>query len=274
MEQLHPKHLHYDGFLETRKRKRRFALETDPEPDLREMVVIFESTASGGECGIKPKNLQKMKAPRQKVVDLRDEEEEQKDDGETFVRRKKRASDDDNEVDSSRDKAIELAVFVDEYMYRRELDLVNEYGGDIEYAIQDLVFTYLISVQLLYNSPKLDTRLRIVLIRLEIFTDDVEDLDPHDGDIEDYLESFCSWQLNNNPGDLRFPSRADREKDKHWDHALLLTGLNLYDRDPKYDTVIGLAWVAGMCHPKYSCTINEGNNFESVFVIAHEMGHK
>ena len=28
-----------------------------------------------------------------------------------------------------------------------------------------------------------------------------------------------------------------------------------------------------MCHPDYSCTINEGSNFESVFVIAHEMGH-
>ena len=38
-------------------------------------------------------------------------------------------------------------------------------------------------------------------------------------------------------------------------------------------SVIGLAWVSGMCHPDYSCTINEGNNFESVFVIAHEMGH-
>ena len=37
--------------------------------------------------------------------------------------------------------------------------------------------------------------------------------------------------------------------------------------------MIGLAWVSGMCHPDYSCTINEGNNFESVFVIAHEMGH-
>ena len=36
---------------------------------------------------------------------------------------------------------------------------------------------------------------------------------------------------------------------------------------------IGLAWVSGMCHPEYSCTINEGNNFESVYVIAHEMGH-
>ena len=40
------------------------------------------------------------------------------------------------------------------------------------------------------------------------------------------------------------------------------------------DAVIGLAWVSGMCHRDYSCTINEGNNYESVFVIAHEMGHK
>ena len=28
-----------------------------------------------------------------------------------------------------------------------------------------------------------------------------------------------------------------------------------------------------MCHPEYSCTINEGHNYESVYVIAHEMGH-
>ena len=53
----------------------------------------------------------------------------------------------------------------------------------------------------------------------------------------------------------------------------MLTGLDLYDGQPKHNSVIGLAWVSGMCHPEYSCTINEGNNFESVYVIAHEMGH-
>ena len=42
---------------------------------------------------------------------------------------------------------------------------------------------------------------------------------------------------------------------------------------PSQDSVIGLAWVSGMCHPDYSCTINEGQNYESVYVIAHEMGH-
>lgn len=37
--------------------------------------------------------------------------------------------------------------------------------------------------------------------------------------------------------------------------------------------VLGLAWVGGMCQTNYSCTINEVTNFESAFVIAHELGH-
>ena len=66
---------------------------------------------------------------------------------------------------------------------------------------------------------------------------------------------------------------GDADNSDHWDHALLLTGLDLYDVRPTQDSVIGLAWVSGMCHPEYSCTINEGHSYESVFVIAHEMGH-
>lgn len=38
--------------------------------------------------------------------------------------------------------------------------------------------------------------------------------------------------------------------------------------------VVGLAPVAGMCTATSSCTINEGKHFESVFVVAHEIGHK
>lgn len=38
--------------------------------------------------------------------------------------------------------------------------------------------------------------------------------------------------------------------------------------------VVGLAPVAGMCTTTSSCTINEGKHFESVFVVAHEIGHK
>ena len=44
--------------------------------------------------------------------------------------------------------------------------------------------------------------------------------------------------------------------------------------DEKNKKVLGLAWVNGMCRPSYSCTLNEGKNFESAFVIAHEMAHR
>ncbi len=40
------------------------------------------------------------------------------------------------------------------------------------------------------------------------------------------------------------------------------------------DVVAGLAPVAGMCTRSSSCTVNEGRHFESVYVVAHEIGHK
>ncbi|XP_042207319.1 A disintegrin and metalloproteinase with thrombospondin motifs adt-2-like [Homarus americanus] len=53
----------------------------------------------------------------------------------------------------------------------------------------------------------------------------------------------------------------------------MMSGDDMWDGNPSLNTVIGLAWVSGMCHPRYSCTINEGTSFESVYVISHEMGH-
>ena len=48
---------------------------------------------------------------------------------------------------------------------------------------------------------------------------------------------------------------GDSTNNDHWDHALMLTGLNLYDVTPARDSVIGLAWVSGMCHPRYIDTL-------------------
>ena len=63
----------------------------------------------------------------------------------------------------------------------------------------------------------------------------------------------------------------------HWDHAVILTGLDVHvlDRDMKISSqVVGLAPVSGMCLPASSYTVNEGRHFESVYVMAHEIGHK
>lgn len=37
---------------------------------------------------------------------------------------------------------------------------------------------------------------------------------------------------------------------------------------------LGLAPIGGMCTATSSCTVNEGRHFESVYVVAHEIGHK
>ena len=165
---------------------------------------------------------------------------------------------------------IELSVFVDEKMYKN-IDDNKKFGEDTLQKIQTLVYGYLNGVQIIYKSARLTRRLEIVLVRLDILQSPDKSLDNHNGETEKYLDSFCKWQMDKNPGGNT--DKADISNDEHWDHALLLTGFNLYDSVPALDAVIGLAWVSGMCHPQYSCTINEGNNFESVFVIAHEMGH-
>ena len=87
-----------------------------------------------------------------------------------------------------------------------------------------------------------------------------------------YFNLFCyfiifQWQSDEN---------HLQDRSLHWDHALLLTGLDLESKttDGKVSNkIVGLAPVSGMCDPKTSCTVSEGNHFESVFVIAHEFGH-
>ena len=81
-----------------------------------------------------------------------------------------------------------------------------------------------------------------------------------------YFKNF-QWQSDEN---------HLQDRSLHWDHALLLTGLDLESKttDGKVSNkIVGLAPVSGMCDPKTSCTVSEGNHFESVFVIAHEFGH-
>ncbi len=81
--------------------------------------------------------------------------------------------------------------------------------------------------------------------------------------------SFSHWQSRENPSGDSNP--------QHWDHALLLTGLDLFavGRDGiSSHQIVGLAPIGGMCTATSSCTVNEGRHFESVYVVAHEIGHK
>ena len=56
---------------------------------------------------------------------------------------------------------------------------------------RDIVFTYLNAVQLIYDSSRLTSRLRLVVVRLEIMKTQPADLSTSDGNIEAYLENFC-----------------------------------------------------------------------------------
>nr|CAD7577312.1 unnamed protein product [Timema californicum] len=120
---------------------------------------------------------------------------------------------------------------------------------------------------LLYHDPSLGRQVNFVLKRVEILHADPTSLQrPHD--IDRFLSSFCTWQHGEDP-----PGDSDP---LHWDHALILTGLDLYvvSKNGKVSSqVVGLAPVAGMCTDTSSCTVNEGRHFESVYVVAHEIGH-
>ncbi|GBP35802.1 A disintegrin and metalloproteinase with thrombospondin motifs 18 [Eumeta japonica] len=159
---------------------------------------------------------------------------------------------------------VETAVFVDRDLYKH---MTVNFPKDTERELVRFVLAMINAVQLLYHDPSLGRPVNFILKRLEILHEDPVSLKrPHD--IDRFLSNFCTWQrLENPPGD---------SDPLHWDHALILTGLDLYvvSKNGKVSSqVVGLAPVAGMCTVTSSCTVNEGRHFESVYVVAHEIGH-
>ncbi|XP_075215753.1 A disintegrin and metalloproteinase with thrombospondin motifs adt-2-like isoform X2 [Lycorma delicatula] len=159
---------------------------------------------------------------------------------------------------------VETAVFVDRDLVRH---MVNNFPTDTERELVRFVLAMVNAVQLLYHDPSLGHAISFVMKRLEILHADPPGL-VRSHDIDRFLGNFCSWQgIENPPGD---------SDPLHWDHALILTGLDLYvlSKNGKLSSqVVGLAPVAGMCTLTSSCTVNEGRHFESVYVVAHEIGH-
>ncbi|CAL4061236.1 unnamed protein product, partial [Meganyctiphanes norvegica] len=161
------------------------------------------------------------------------------------------------------DLYIETAVFVDRDLLRH---MDSNFPQDTEDQVIKFVLAMINAVQLLYNDESLGHRVKFVLKRLEILYDDPYNLRRTEN-IDQFLTNFCKWQKEENPPHDRDPL--------HWDHSLILTGLDLYTNSEGRlnSKVVGLAPVSGMCHPSSSCTVNEGRHFESVYVVAHEIGH-
>ncbi|XP_043201290.1 A disintegrin and metalloproteinase with thrombospondin motifs adt-1-like [Amphibalanus amphitrite] len=160
---------------------------------------------------------------------------------------------------------VELAVFVDLALQRVMRDLYGEHTDD---EITRYVMTMVNAMELLYDDPSLGRSVRFVLKRLELLETSPQEFQ-QERDINAFLTSFCRWQQRENPA-----SDADP---LHWDHAVLLTGEDLFTADKASREVnrqvVGFAPVGGMCTAASSCTVNEGKDFESVYIVAHEIGH-
>ena len=136
------------------------------------LVVISETGgASGGQCGLQAKNKQRLLAKPMLSQSQQDIIRTLK-----VVKRQVQQKQEDTTK-----KAIEIAVFVDDDLYRKTKN--KDLGKDPILALQDLVFTYLHSVQLIYKSPALDVDFQLVLTRLEVFKNPLNALDKKQGDI-------------------------------------------------------------------------------------------
>ncbi|KAI5640167.1 reprolysin family propeptide domain-containing protein [Phthorimaea operculella] len=111
---------------------------------------------------------------------------------------------------------VETAVFVDRDLYKH---MTVNFPKETERELVRFVLAMINAVQLLYHDPSLGRPVNFILKRLEILHEDPVNLKrPHD--IDRFLSNFCTWQrLENPPGD---------NDPLHWDHALILTGLDLY----------------------------------------------
>ena len=104
-------------------------------------------------------------------------------------------------------RTIETAIFVDNHLKQRFQNRLND--------LKRLVMATMSEVQLIYNYQSMRIPIRIVISRLEILQRPEEGPNNAGGDIDRYLDNFCSWQAK------RHRSSPEEER---WDHALMLTG--------------------------------------------------
>lgn len=171
---------------------------------------------------------------------------------------------------------LELALFFDEAAYK----IFAPYMDNNEKKIQDMLLAYVNGVQALYHHPSLGTNLELVLVRMDLMKSQPYNMPHYEGERSKLLDSFCAYQERNNP--------AGDSNPHHWDMALYVSGLDFfaYENGRKSGVTMGLATVGGVCLNKYACVIAElgttnvfgkpypSAGFTSVYILAHEIGHK
>ncbi|XP_075731284.1 A disintegrin and metalloproteinase with thrombospondin motifs adt-2 isoform X2 [Rhipicephalus microplus] len=155
---------------------------------------------------------------------------------------------------SSGGRAIELAVFVDAALSNNSPD---------QSELHKLLLAMLEQVQLILEYRSLGTPIKLNIVHLEVLNAGNGPATAG-GEVGNYLDNFCTWQCRMNQ------QRAARGSGR-WDHAILLSGLNL--RSGNNDNVVGLAFVGGMCECRFSCTIIQAESFQAALEAAHEIGH-
>ena len=155
--------------LELSRRKRE--AEWGEAGEERLQLEVLTDLTHEAKCGLNQRNLGRLMVSESVPVRLRREAR--------GTRRSKR---------SGVERVIELGVFVDGEMYNNNRQATE---ADTIARIQDIVFTYLNAVQLIYQSDKLTSRIRLVVVRLEIMKNQPAALSTSDGNIEAYLENFC-----------------------------------------------------------------------------------
>lgn len=104
-------------------------------------------------------------------------------------------------------RTIETAIFVDHHLKQRFANRLND--------LKRLVMAVMNEVQLIYNYKTMKIPIRIVIVRFEVLEAPEVSPDTASGDIDRYLDNFCSWQA------VKLRNLATNAR---WDHALLLTG--------------------------------------------------
>ncbi|KRZ76392.1 SCO-spondin [Trichinella papuae] len=151
-------------------------------------------------------------------------------------------------------------------IYKRSASLNGFQQNELLQHIEDVSFNVVqpeqfCEVNLLYRQPTIRPKLNIVVVHLEMWKTEPENLNARlhkYGEAQFFLDQFCQLQ-----GRLR-------KAGANWDHATLLTGYDIYHTST---SVAGVAPVARMCDTQFSCSLIEGNHLGRSFVLAHEMGH-